>query len=44
MFLEVETEKVTQLILQNGKGYLNRGETGDCFPSNTLFPERSVFG
>ena len=42
MVLEVETEKVKQLINQEGKGYLTYGEIDDLLLLNTVFPERSV--
>jgi hypothetical protein len=42
MFLEVETEKVKHLIHQEEKGCMTYGEIDDLFPSNTVFPERSV--
>jgi hypothetical protein len=42
MFLEVEPEKVKQLINQKEKGYLTYGEIDDLLLLNTVFPERSV--
>ena len=42
MFLEVETEKVKQLIHQKEKGYLSYSKFDALFLLNTFFPERSV--
>jgi hypothetical protein len=42
MFLEVEPEKVKQLIRQKEKDYLTYGEIDDLLLLNTVFPEGSV--
>ncbi len=42
MFLEIETEKVKQLINQKKKGYLTYGEIDDLLLLNTVFPGRLV--
>jgi len=42
MFLEVETEKVKQLIHQKEEGCLTCGAIDDLLSSNTVFPGRPV--
>jgi hypothetical protein len=37
MFLEVEMEKVKQLIHQKERGYLSYGEIDDVVPLNIVF-------